>query len=249
MLFKRLIPKIVVEKTNVECNSSFSAILTRSFQLHRMIGDPLSQIRIQQSNLVDEIMLIHRNRSLFNFSFCELIERISETLNTPLAAGGAISDLLHVHAIFNSGADKIVIGRAKSDLKLLDSIASNYGRQSLVVSIDYTDEDLKNGNDKFVHDELAKGYFEFAGEICLTNVSRDGTGRGIDFRLVSLVKDATDAPIVVSGGASNVSHLLRCFQEGCDAVTLSTFLSQTDQNIKQIRSHLSTMGVHIRTRN
>ncbi len=249
MLFKRLIPKIVVMNHDKTSNSDFTAILTRSFKPYREIGSPLSQIRIHQSNLVDEILLVHRNRRPFDLSFCDLVEQSCETLNTPLTVGGAIEKLSHVRAVFNSGADKIVIGRARGDLKLLESIASSYGKQSLVISVDYSEEDLKMGLQKFVKQEILKGYSVFSGELSLTNISRDGAGSGVDLRLVNLFREYVEVPIVVGGGAGNVSDLFSCFNENCDAVTISTFLSQTDQSVRQIRSHLSSMGVHIRTRN
>ena len=248
MLYKRLIPKIVVDNNGNQAQSGFNAILTRVFGRYRVIGEPLSQIRIQQSNLVDEIMLVHRNRDSFDSTFCDLILNTCELLTTPLTVGGAISTLEHVKMVFESGADKIVIGRNRKNLPLLEEIAANHGIQSLVISIDYTDDDLSLGIDKFLEKEFSLAYFQLAGEICLNNISRDGGGGGVDVRLVGNFKDITSAPIVVGCGVANVSHLVECFEAGSDAVTLSTYLSHTDQSIRQIRSHLSARGVHIRTK-
>ena len=249
MLFKRLIPKIVVEKTDSPAPIIFKSILTRAYEPFRVVGEPISQVKIQQSNLVDEILLVHRNRGLFDNTFSDLVLRCCEYLNTPLTVGGAVTEPLHARILFESGADKIVIGRARSNLVLLESIVSNYGTQSLVISIDYTNEDLKFGINKFCESEISFGYMNYAGEIALNNKTRDGSGAGVDLCLVETLKGVTKAPIVVGCGISSVANIADCFRTGCDAVTLSTFLSQTDQSIKQIRSHLSTLGVNIRTRN
>jgi cyclase len=249
MLFKRLIPKIVVEKHDSATSSIFRSILTRAYETFRVVGDPISQIKIQQSNLVDEILLVHRNRGLFDGAFPDLVLRSCEYLNTPLTVGGAVTEPLHARILFESGADKIIIGRARSNLELLESIASNYGAQALVISIDYSDDDLKFGVNKFCENEISLGYMSLAGEIALNNKGRDGSGEGVDLRLVKTLQGATKAPIVVGCGVSGVEHIADCFTAGCDAVTLSTFLSQTDQSIKQIRSHISALGVNIRTRN
>jgi cyclase len=248
MLYKRLIPKIVVDNNGNQAQSGFNAILTRVFGRYRVIGEPLSQIRVQQSNLVDEIMLVHRNRESFDSSFCDLVLKTCELLTTPLTVGGAVSAPEHVRRIFESGADKIVIGRNRGNLPLLEEVATNHGIQSLVISVDFTDDDLSLGIDKFLEKELSLGYFQLAGEVCLNNISRDGGGCGVDLRLVGSFKSVTSAPIVVGCGVANVSHLVECFQAGSDAVTLSTYLSHTDQSIRQIRSHLSARGVHIRTK-
>ena len=249
MLFKRLIPKIVVEKTQSLAPIIFKSILTRAFEPFRVVGDPISQVKIQQSNLVDEILLVHRNRGLFDKAFPDLVLRSCEYLNTPLTVCGAITEPSHARILFESGADKIVIGRARSNLELLESIVSNYGAQALVISIDYSDDDLRFGVNKFCESEISFGYMSLAGEIALNNKSRDGSGEGVDLRLVKTLQGTTKAPIVVGCGVSGVEHIADCFSAGCDAVTLSTFLSQTDQSIKQIRSHISTLGVNIRTRN
>lgn len=249
MLYKRLIPKIVVEKSSSRQEDDFSAILTREHRHHRVIGDPLSLIRIQQSNLVDEIMLIHRNKRYFDPSFGDQILKVCESLNTPLSAGGAVTEFSHAQVIFDSGADKIVIARSKTNLSLLEKIASEYGKQALIISVDYTNEDLTPNPEHFLEHELRIGYVQTAGEICINNVSRDGSGVGIDLRVAEMFKQVTEAPIVVGCGASKVSHLLDCFKDNFDAVTLSTFLAQTDQSIKQIRAHLHAHGIHIRTRN
>ena len=123
MLFKRLIPKIVVEKHDSATSSIFRSILTRAYETFRVVGDPISQIKIQQSNLVDEILLVHRNRGRFDGAFPNLVLSSCEYLNTPLTVGGAVTEPLHARILFESGADKIVIGRARSNLELLESIA------------------------------------------------------------------------------------------------------------------------------
>lgn len=249
MLYRRLIPKVVVEKADSKTSSGFQSILTRGFEPHRVVGDPLSQIRIQQSNLVDEILLVNRSRSGFDSDFCNLVLQTCESLNTPLVVGGAIATNLHAEMLFDSGADKVVIGRHRGDLKLLENIASNHGVQALVVSLDYSDEDLNVGIEELWEREVSMGYLSLIGEICLNNISRDGERVGVDLRLVDFFRKETKAPIVAGSGISSVNQIAECFDAGCDAVTLSTFLSHTDQNIKQIRSHLSSLGFHIRTRN
>lgn len=249
MLYRRIIPKIVVEKFGSSTSFGYRSILTRSFTPFRVVGDPISQIRIQQSNLVDEIMLVNRCLNEFEPNFCELVLSACELLATPLTVGGGITKSSHAEMIFDSGADKVVIGRNRNDPALLESIVSNHGVQSLVVSIDYSEQDLALGLEVFLERELFMGYVDFAGEICLNNISRDGGSSGVDLRLVDIYRKETRVPIIVGCGASSVNQIAECFKVGSDGVTLSTFLSQTDQSIKQIRAHLSSIGVHVRTRN
>jgi cyclase len=238
-----------VERSTTTSKSSFRAIITRNFIPFRVIGEPFSQVKIQQSNLIDELMLVHRNKGNFDSLFLDLVSEISKLLSTPLTVGGAVASINDAKSIFERGADKIVIGRNRDQQRLLNQIVDNYGKQSLVISVDYQPEDLLNGIDDFIRMESLKGYFNLAGEISINNISLDGSRQGVDLQLIDIFSKVIDVPLVVGSGAGSASQIAECFEKGADAVTLGTFLSNTDQSIKQIRSHLNSLGVHIRIDN
>jgi imidazole glycerol phosphate synthase subunit HisF len=248
MLYKRLIPKIVVERSTAT-QSGFRAITTRNFIPFRVIGEPISQIKIQQSNLIDELMLVHRNRGNFDSLFLDLVSEISKLLSTPLTVGGAVANINDAMSLFERGVDKIVIGRNRDQQRLLNQIVDNYGKQSLVISVDYQTDDLISGIDDFIRMESLKGYFDFAGEISLNNISLDGSRQGVDLQLIGVFSKVMDVPLVVGSGVGSTSQIAECFEKGAAAVSLGTFLSNSDQSIKQIRSHLNSLGVHIRIDN
>ena len=45
-----------------------------------------------------------------------------------------------------------------------------------------------------------------AGEILLTSMDRDGTGDGYDLELLEAVRDASNVPVIASGGAGTLQH-------------------------------------------
>src|SRR5262249_56052994 len=47
-----------------------------------------------------------------------------------------------------------------------------------------------------------------AGEILLTSMDRDGTRQGFDIALTRAVADAVPVPVIASGGACTLAHLL-----------------------------------------
>ena len=58
-----------------------------------------------------------------------------------------------------------------------------------------------------------------AGEILLTSMDRDGTEDGYELELTRAVADAVDVPVIASGGAGTLDHLVEAVEEGgADAV-------------------------------
>ena len=58
-----------------------------------------------------------------------------------------------------------------------------------------------------------------AGEILLTSMDRDGTEDGYELDLTRVVADAVDIPVIASGGAGELSHLVDASSAGgADAV-------------------------------
>ena len=58
-----------------------------------------------------------------------------------------------------------------------------------------------------------------AGEILLTSMDRDGTTDGYDLELTRAIADAVAVPVIASGGAGELEHLVEAIAEGgADAV-------------------------------
>ena len=69
-----------------------------------------------------------------------------------------------------------------------------------------------------------------AGEVLLTSMDRDGTGDGYDLELLEAVRDATNVPLIASGGAGKPEH----FADGlrvADAVSAASRFHDGDLTI------------------
>ena len=53
-----------------------------------------------------------------------------------------------------------------------------------------------------------------AGEILLTSMDRDGTEDGYELELTRAVADAVDVPVIASGGAGTLDHLVEAVERG-----------------------------------
>jgi len=120
----------------------------------------------------------------------------------------------------NSGADKVsVCTSALSRPELLREMASAYGSQCVVLSIDA--KRVGEGGLRwhaFSHGgrtdtgidaiEWAVKAVELgAGEILLNSIDADGTGGGYDLELTRQILNAVPVPVIASGGAGTLDQI------------------------------------------
>ena len=87
-----------------------------------------------------------------------------------------------------------------------------------------------------------------AGEILLTSMDRDGTEDGYDLELTAGVSSAVGVPVIASGGAGRLSHLLEAVETGkADAVLCASIFHYGKHSIGEAKEFLSRAGVAVRT--
>ena len=82
-----------------------------------------------------------------------------------------------------------------------------------------------------------------AGEILLTSMDRDGTKDGYDLELTRAVAEAVNVPVIASGGAGTLDHLVEVVEKGkADAVLAASIF-----HYRRVH-HPRGQGVHGRRR-
>lgn len=258
MLKKRLIPKLQLALRKSFRGPQPVLVVTRQFDNRRAIGDPLSQAKIYEAQLVDELVLVDLERTEESWPILlDTVERMSQELATPLSVGGGLHNSDQVQALLDRGADKVVINTAAlSSPDLITRVASAYGEQCVVVSIDIRKEKEsewqvfsdcgRNRCTNSVIDWAQQAVNSGAGEIMVTSILRDGTGDGLDLELISGLSSVVTAPIIASGGCGLAQHFVDGYEAGASAVSAGSFFSQRDQNPMQCRSHIRNAGFPIR---
>jgi cyclase len=62
-----------------------------------------------------------------------------------------------------------------------------------------------------------------AGELVVTSINNEGTGHGFDLELTRRIAEAVPVPVIASGGAGELKHLLEVIEQGkADAVSLAS---------------------------
>ena len=226
-----------------------------SFDAWRSVGIALQAARIHSARGVDELCILDISATSENRGpDLKLIEELSETCFSPIAVGGGIRSVDDVRALLRAGADKVVVNSAAWEVDgLLDAIASEFGRQALVVSIDADDNHevhVRSGKKPTGVDAVhwASVVAEHAaGEIMLNSVKRDGTLGGYDLELIAAVSTAVDVPVIAAGGAGTYEHLYQAIRNGADAVAAGAMFCFTDHTPKGAAEYLQARGVEVRT--
>ena len=86
-----------------------------------------------------------------------------------------------------------------------------------------------------------------AGEILLTSMDRDGTGKGFDIELTRAIADAVTVPVIASGGVGTLDHLVEGIRDGHAAAVLAASIFHFGTySIGEAKRHLSANGIPMR---
>ncbi|WP_368655555.1 AglZ/HisF2 family acetamidino modification protein [Castellaniella ginsengisoli] len=222
MLRHRVIPALLLRQGGL--------VKTRRFKDPVYVGDPTNAIRIFNEKEVDELMVldIEATRSGKGPDF-STIELFAGECFMPLAYGGGIRTLDQAARIFDLGVEKVCLQTAVlSDYDLVTRIASRYGSQSVVASIDIQRDWRKrphlyssSAGKRLSLDWLghAQRVVEAgAGEILLNDADRDGMRAGYDTDLVRHLAQSVSVPVIALGGAGSLDHLREAVLAGASAV-------------------------------
>jgi cyclase len=86
-----------------------------------------------------------------------------------------------------------------------------------------------------------------AGEILLTSMDRDGTKAGFDLALTRAVADSVTVPVIASGGAGNLDHLVEAARDGhASAVLAASIFHFGTYSVGQAKTHMRKAGLSVR---
>lgn len=85
-----------------------------------------------------------------------------------------------------------------------------------------------------------------AGEILLTSMDRDGTLAGYDLSLLRAVRAVASVPIIASGGAGNLDHLVDAAKEGASGILAASIFHDGTYTIGRAKRYLAEHGVAVR---
>jgi cyclase len=86
-----------------------------------------------------------------------------------------------------------------------------------------------------------------AGEILLTSMDRDGTEDGYELELTRAVAEAVDVPVIASGGAGTLDHLVDAVATGgADAVLCASIFHYRRHTVREAKERMRAAGIAVR---
>ncbi len=265
MLLRRVIPCLDVDKGRVVKGVEFLNL--------RDAGDPVELAVRYQEEGADEIVFLditasHEKRE----TAAQLARRCADDVFIPFTIGGGVRSVEDAQAVLDAGADKVSVNSAAvARPELLGELAAIFGAQCVVLAIDARKESpqdsqrsgagrarplahygvyVNGGRTPVGRDAVEwarEGVERGAGEILLTSMDRDGTEDGYELELTRAVADAVDVPVIASGGAGTLEHLVDAVAEGgADAVLCASIFHYGQHTVGEAKERMRAAGIPVR---
>jgi imidazole glycerol-phosphate synthase subunit HisF len=266
MLLRRVIPCLDVDKGRVVKGVEFVNL--------RDAGDPVELAVRYQDEGADEIVFLditasHEKRE----TVAELARRCADDVFIPFTIGGGVRSTEDAQAVLDAGADKVSVNSAAvARPELLTELAETFGAQCAVLAIDARREEngldahrsgagsarplahyavyVNGGRTPVGRDAVEwarEGAERGAGEILLTSMDRDGTEDGYELTLTRAVSDSVDVPVIASGGAGTLDHLVDAVEQGgADAVLVASMFHYGQRTVREAKERMREAGIPVR---
>lgn len=251
MLKMRVIPCLDVKDGRVVKGVNFVNLVDA--------GDPVEAAKAYDKAGADELCFLditatHEGRGIM----LDVVRRTAEACFMPLTVGGGVRTLDDIRNLLLAGADKVSINSAAvADRQFVKCAAEKFGSQCIVVAIDAKEtspgkfEIFTHGGRKETGIDavaFAREVEELgAGEILLTSMDRDGTGKGFNIALTRAIADAVGIPVIASGGVGTLDHLAEGIRDGhATAVLAASIFHFGTFTIGQAKQAMAAAGIPMR---
>jgi cyclase len=252
VVLRRVIPCLDVDKGRVVKGTNFVDI--------RDAGDPVELAARYEHEGADELVFLditasHEGRE----TIVELARRTADDVFIPFTIGGGITSVEQAQAVLDAGADKVSVNSAAvARPALLGELAEVFGAQCVVLAVDARRGEDGSGWDVWVSggrrntgrdalEWVREGVERGAGEILLTSMDRDGTEEGYDIELTRAVSEAVDVPVIASGGAGRLDHLVDAVKRGrADAVLCASIFHYGQHTVREAKECMHRAGIPVR---
>lgn len=252
MLSVRIIPCLDVTEGRVVKGVKFKQL--------RDAGDPVAIAKAYEQQGADELVFLDITASSDRREILiKVVEATAAQCFMPLTVGGGLRSVENIRTILNAGADKVSLNTAAvKNPCLIREASEHFGNQCIVVAIDAKRVPHSKSWEVYTHGgrkptgldavQWARRAVSLgAGELLLTSMDRDGTQVGYDIALTAAVSDAVGVPIIASGGAGTLEHLVSVLREGkANAVLAASVFHFGTYRVEEAKRHLASSGLPVR---
>jgi cyclase len=224
----------------------------------RDAGDPVEQSAVYDAAGADELTFLDITASQEKRDIIlDVVSRTASRVFLPLTVGGGIRTVADMRRLLLAGADKCSINSAAvARPELVGEAAAKFGSQCVVVAVD-AKQSAPGRWEVFTHggrhgtgiDAVAwcqRVTASGAGEILLTSMDRDGTGRGFDLELLRAVCAAVRVPVIASGGVGTLQHFVEGARAGATGLLAASVFHFGTFSIAEVKTTLAAAGLPVR---
>ena len=227
-------------------------------------GDPVELAVRYEAEGADEIVFLDISATTEGRKTAlESIRRVRAAIGIPLLVGGGVREIEDAARLLEAGADRVGVNSAAvRNPELVGELASRFGVQCVVLAVDARRRARPGGAAAPLWEVIAEagrrptgldalswaleGARRGAGEILLTSIDRDGTGRGYDLELRRAVASEVSVPVVASGGASSLEHFVDGARAGARALLAAGVFHRGELSIQSVKQSLAEAGMEVR---
>lgn len=208
----RIIPRLDIKGPNLVKGIHLEGL--------RVLGKPSDFAKFYYEQGADELLYMDVVASLYERnSLHDIIVETAKNLFIPLTVGGGLRTVDDIKNVLRAGADKVALNTAAiKNPEIIKQAALKFGSSTIVVAIEaikqpggeylcfidngreYTGVEVVNWAQQVV--ELG------AGELLITSVDKEGTGKGFDADLIKKISDVVNVPVIAHGGAGSKEDVL-----------------------------------------
>ncbi|MHB8244587.1 MAG: imidazole glycerol phosphate synthase subunit HisF [Acidimicrobiales bacterium] len=200
----------------------------RRFEDNVDVGDPVEFAARLYKDGIDELIFYDITASSERRSIdLRTVERVAEMVFIPFTVGGGIASEADMRAVLKAGAEKISIdSMAVRNPALIQAGSAAFGSQCIVVSmqvkrVPMTGE-IPSGYEVAIDGARVMTGMDAvqwavraselgAGELVVNSIDCDGTHAGYDIEITRVIAEAVNLPVIASGGAGTVQHIVDAF--------------------------------------
>lgn len=191
----------------------------------RVMGNPNDFAKFYYETGADELLLMDVVASLYGRnSIHEIITKTAKSIFIPITVGGGLRSLDDIKQVLRAGADKVCLNTAAiGNPNIIKEASLRFGSSTIVVAI----EAIKHPDGKYYaytdngREYTGKEIFHWAtqvqelgaGEIIITSVDFEGTGKGFDIDLISQMTKLVSIPVIAHGGAGKLDDISKVLKE------------------------------------
>lgn len=152
------------------------------------------------------------------------IRNVRAAVDMKIELGGGIRAIGHAEKLLSLGIDRVIFGTvAISDPQVIRRSVERFGANRVVVGIDARDGRVavRGWTETSAVDatSLALQMREFGVErIVYTDISRDGTGHGVNVEATASLAKTTGLKIIASGGVRELNDVVRLIEHESDGI-------------------------------